>query len=500
MAFLKKLGVSLLHSAEDAATYVGEAFTGFLSKKYPDIDEVFELLSEMKQEYAQEDSTDGAGGEGNDEDDKWRPMLLNLGLLYKLQRIKDSDAGSWYNRADIFVHDDEHEKKLMETFGFYWHLCTKVAMGLRSEADDATAQARVAESAGLDVLFAHATDSLHVDQHCPDFAVVVVHGLKQLVICICGTRMFPAPKMRDVFMDLYADSMPFLHGNAHMGMAIGAKNILAKIKDDVADYLRSHEGYNVMVIGYSLGAGICQLVAMALTEDEEYVSALPPEVEVRCVSFGAPPVYQSNTNPGYKSPHVFSVVYNNDGLASASVATVTKLFMQMRQIDKLRMRRRDILQMLWNPIPTSCDDDAKDKLDDADEDADDDFANKTGSDKNTGCLLAPGAGAWADVERAVAKVDKLQDELDHPAGSLFLFKRRGNDVITRSLKDTRQLTQNLRLRGAMFSHHMPWGYDALLQGFGEDETKVSLAVLPVPTKPVAKEKGKLYPDLSQCAD
>ena len=35
---------------------------------------------------------------------------------------------------------------------------------------------------------------------------------------ICGTRMFPTPKMKDVFMDLYADPEPFLHGQAHNGM------------------------------------------------------------------------------------------------------------------------------------------------------------------------------------------------------------------------------------------------------------------------------------------
>ena len=45
---------------------------------------------------------------------------------------------------------------------------------------------------------------------------------------ICGTRMIPAPNMKDVFMDLQADHEDFLHGKAHKGMAIGAKNILVK--------------------------------------------------------------------------------------------------------------------------------------------------------------------------------------------------------------------------------------------------------------------------------
>ena len=40
-----------------------------------------------------------------------------------------------------------------------------------------------------------------------------------------------------------------------------------------------------------------------------------------------------------------SVVYNNDGLTSASAASVTKLFMQIRAVDRLQMRRRDQLQV-----------------------------------------------------------------------------------------------------------------------------------------------------------
>ena len=51
-----------------------------------------------------------------------------------------------------------------------------------------------------------------------------------------------------------------------------------------------------------------------------------------------------------------SVVYNNDGLTSASAASVTKLFMQIRAVDRLQMRRRDQLQVCQrvdSPTPIS---------------------------------------------------------------------------------------------------------------------------------------------------
>ena len=53
---------------------------------------------------------------------------------------------------------------------------------------------------------------------------------------------------------------------------------------------------------------------------------------------------------------LLSVVYNNDGLTSASAASVTKLFMQIRAVDRLQMRRRDQLQVregIHQPTPIS---------------------------------------------------------------------------------------------------------------------------------------------------
>ena len=35
------------------------------------------------------------GGNGSEGDSKWRPLLLTLGVLYKLQRIRDSNHASW---------------------------------------------------------------------------------------------------------------------------------------------------------------------------------------------------------------------------------------------------------------------------------------------------------------------------------------------------------------------------------------------------------------------
>ncbi len=361
------------------------------------------------------------------------------------------------------------------------------------------------ESTGIgreNVIFAHATDSLHVDKHCPDFSVLVLREIKQVLIVICGTRMIPAPKMKDVFMDLYADAMPFLDGEAHMGMAMGARNIIGKIREEVSKVLRENPDYNVMVIGYSLGAGICQLLAMELVEGEAR-EALNPDTEVRCVSFGAPPVFRCTDSGGTRrkrSANLFTVVYNNDGLASASVSTVTKLFMQIREVNRLGMRRRDMVQMLWRPIPVA----EGGSLKEEDDDDDDDFKAKGGSKKKPTLLEErEGKGRseeWIAIRDAVNKVSESGiTHLDHPAGQVYIFKRRDDDVITRRLStaESGHLSDNLRLRGAMFSHHMPWGYNALFQGFGQDVQKVDIAVLPIEKEvPTTGGGTGLYPDLS----
>ena len=66
-------------------------------------------------------------------------------------------------------------------------------------------------------------------------------------------------------------------------------------------------------------------------------------------------------------------------------------------------------------------------------------------------------------------------KLTHPAKNIFVFKRRtSGEVVTRYFQDgAYHSAENLRLRGAMFSHHMPWSYNSLFQGYALDQTTVS---------------------------
>ena len=77
---------------------------------------------------------------------------------------------------------------------------------------------------------------------------------------------------------------------------------------------------------------MAQLLTIQLT-DGEAAAKLPPGTEILCVTFGAPPVY-AHSEPGYTNKNIISVYNHNDGLSSLSLHTVTKLFLQIRAVNR----------------------------------------------------------------------------------------------------------------------------------------------------------------------
>ena len=59
--------------------------------------------------------------------------------------------------------------------------------------------------------------------HCPNFALLIIHTHRQVVLNICGTEV---TSLQDILMDLCGDSYPFLQGRAHKAMLQGAKKII----------------------------------------------------------------------------------------------------------------------------------------------------------------------------------------------------------------------------------------------------------------------------------
>jgi hypothetical protein len=62
------------------------------------------------------------------------------------------------------------------------------------------------------------------------------------------------------------------------------------------DAVHKHPGFGILVTGYSLGAGIGHLVTMDLVEGQA-AHCLPCTVQIRCITYGAPPVFASDREP-----------------------------------------------------------------------------------------------------------------------------------------------------------------------------------------------------------
>ena len=475
-SMFNKIAAGLKNGVSSVLDFTESKVLGFLHRRYPDLNDVMEILSTVKHRVQDDDVPDLAGA--SSPDDKWRPVLLTIALLCKLQKLNDhmEDSG-WYNSPQVIMDNPDEEEKMLDVFGCYWHTCVRIAKGLRSFDPNADKDTEVtpnetealinhlSETSGIcpvDILVAHSTDSRHLEGgHCPDFAVVLIHEHKQILVNICGTRMIPQPKMMDVFMDLAADATPFLNGRAHRGMAVGSNNILDKCKDQLIQAVQDHPDYGVLVTGYSLGAGICQLLTMELMNDEHF-----SETTLRCISYGAPPVFEGDSGDVH-FPNLFSVVNNNDGLASASLDTVTKFFEQIKAVEGMQLGRRQMLKMLMEKIPTRSGQDIHEEDDDDDEDVE--------------SVVDELVDHWRRLKMAVESVEKENSlgvaKLDHPSAKLYNFKKKSDDkIVTRVFQDTRPLTKNLRLKPSMFNHHMPWGYNSIFadRGTSVDQVPIEL--------------------------
>merc|ERR1712024_168661 len=108
---------------------------------------------------------------------------------------------------------------------------------------------------------------------------------------------------------------------------------------------------------------------------------------------------------------------------------------QVKAIDKLRLRKRDMIKLLMSSVAAE-DGTAMKEEDDSEDDED--------YDKEK---LSHKAKAVSNVE-----CDSDITKLTHPSKNIFAFKRRtSGEVVTRSFQTSGcHFAENLRLRGAMF--------------------------------------------------
>lgn len=461
-----------------------------LVQKVPDFKDIVEIFNDMVAQH-QEDTA-------HIEDTRKTPFPLLLGVLYRYQKRTFGDE------LEEHAEDQEDLKDEIEAVcRKYWIQTKTIGHSIRKDISSATPETlavlceenRLAliEELGLaeeDLVkvwvsemqkdeqcgligegeVVPATPSLI--QHCPDFTITIDRDQNAVVVTLLGTRIFPTPNIHDIVMDLRGETEPFMGGVAHAGMVIGTKNILENSIESLVETLENNLDLSVLVVGYSLGAGLAQLYTVQLLEGE-YAGRLPEGTKIRAICYGAPPVFRSDEEKVFDE--IMIVQNDKDGVISASIKTINDLFNKTVAIDAADIDHQVMMNMVLEKIK-------KDEADNAEEGnvegnnvesarppniwgLDNLLTTVSRSYNHYRETIEVDPAEWEKVREALAarKVDHSQHltmlgrtvlQMKNVDGKITIKKYSGPAA-------TKKFSQEIRLSKKMYGDHMPWGYSAL---------------------------------------
>lgn len=109
----------------------------------------------------------------------------------------------------------------------------------------------------------HVTESSHGR---PAYVLARDEARRVIVVSVRGTH-----SSSDVLTDLTLDSCPFLEGWAHQGMLEAARWLHSQLCPKLTQ-LAHAQGWTIVLVGHSLGAGTAALLAMLLQQDLEHLT------------------------------------------------------------------------------------------------------------------------------------------------------------------------------------------------------------------------------------
>eukprot|EP00435_Cladocopium_sp_Y103_P069079 s364_g32.t1 len=153
-------------------------------------------------------------------------------------------------------------------------------------------------------------DSQTSDPLCPRFVLAMDKPNSELILCVRGTQT-----LSDLFADLIGDTEDFAGGQAHAGILHSSHRVLEKILEPLQQGLEELQqsmakAPRLVLVGHSLGAGVCQLLAVLLVAGSEWT--LPESVLLRCFLFAPPPVFGLEPKARGWSSFDFGRFFRND--------------------------------------------------------------------------------------------------------------------------------------------------------------------------------------------
>ena len=490
----------------------------FLNKrattKYPDLVTLAEIYQEL---FSQEETIpddDGGGGGGGGGDDKYRPFFLLLAILFKIQEREETSIKA---RKGTSVSLAECQGTL-EVAGYYWHLQHKLGKGLREGINNVASSHRdkilklmeknkgkLEAGLGLKICGVSVSELHHGEMesqvavagrkvrpltaHTPDWVISVQESHRAVLLTVLGTRVFPAPNTGDVIMDMACRTEAFLDGEAHAGMVLGERNLVKTALPTIIEELKSRPGFSLLVVGYSLGAALAQLLLLHL--NTELRPRLPAGLVVRGLLYGIPPVYAGQLTP---LENVLMLSNHNDGITGASLKCLKDVIIKTRAIQNLNLPRRVLVKMALNI------DGPESELGQEEGDNPEDDKNSVGmvKKKKRAVTTALSQGVhlkkeimtktrttltsmvnkrlgtsdeqWVEVEAAVNNVQLCNyPELRFVGERLLVLEKSSSSEELKVSKitgaeDLRHFTKEVKFKTGMINDHMPWAYNKIFSG------------------------------------
>ncbi|QDZ21431.1 alpha/beta-hydrolase [Chloropicon primus] len=250
---------------------------------------------------------------------EWKLTDILVGLAYLSEKRK-TEFDFEKRKADLLASREASSCPQERLKKFAW---ASSLADIAYTKDEAAIRKYLLSEHGLTLVHAEVESKFSVPAHYWAYNKadkVVVFGVRGTV-----TR-------KDMLTDL--DSKAEVHsGRAmHRGMLQSAKALLEKVQQQLADL--SDEGFRVVLVGHSLGAGTAALLAILLKETNAIKS-------LSCYAIAPPPVVELSLAVESK-PYIESLVCNDDIVCRMSVANMRGLTEELLQLNWGQMAREDL--------------------------------------------------------------------------------------------------------------------------------------------------------------
>lgn len=165
------------------------------------------------------------------------------------------------------------------------------------------------------------------------YVLAVDRRKSAIVLTFRGTNAVSGAKV-----DLAFYTAPFCDGLAHAGIAQRTEEIWELLQDQVVQLLKDNPGFELIITGHSLGAGVAALLTLKL-KHERILANIDPELSVRCFAYACPPVYlsgaESELSTAEAMKSIYAFIYRNDVVPFCSVDSLRRISETINTVNEM---------------------------------------------------------------------------------------------------------------------------------------------------------------------